>query len=453
MKYTTFIIITILFFSNSFAKIIDQAIVIIENDVITQSEFEKKFNFIMNQYRIAGQPMPSNIKTLKKQILEHMINTRLQLQYAERNGLEVKEWMLDKAMENMAKKNGVTLTEFREQIINQGLNYKIYRSVMREDLITREVQRRIISNRVRISQKEIKEFIKHQSHVFKQNDEYKISNILVALSETPSMNEKLEAEKKILMIKNKFINGKKFSDLAKNYSDSGSALSGGNLGWKKISQIPKMFLKDLEKLNSGQISNIINSSNGYYLFYLEDKKEMKNIEIKERKTRHILIKTNAIVTNEIAFNKLNELKKRIERGESFANLARAHSDDTMSAANGGMLGWAAAGSFVPEYEDQLDKLPLNKISEPFSSQFGWHIMELLEKRNQDNTEVIMKNLAKKHITASRSGEVIDSWIIELKSKNYVKYIDEKSSKNNISSDNKAINYDEINKQLWDPFSE
>mgnify|MGYP005642104163 FL=1 len=453
MKYTTFIIITILFFSNSFAKIIDQAIVIIENDVITQSEFEKKFNFIMNQYRVAGQPMPSNIKTLKKQILEHMINTRLQLQYAERNGLEVKEWMLDKAMENMAKKNGVTLTEFREQIINQGLNYKIYRSVMKEDLITREVQRRIISNRVRISQKEIKEFIKHQSHVFKENNEYKISNILVALSETPSMNEKLEAEKKILMIKNKFINGKKFSDLAKNYSDSGSALSGGNLGWKKISQIPKMFLKDLEKLNSGQISNIINSSNGYYLFYLEDKKEMKNIEIKERKTRHILIKTNAIVTNEIAFNKLKELKKRIERGESFANLARAHSDDTMSAANGGLLGWAAAGSFVPEYEDQLDKLPLNKISEPFSSQFGWHIMELLEKRNQDNTEAIMKNLAKKHITASRSGEVIDSWIIELKSKNYVKYIDEKSSKNNISSDNKAINYDEINKHLWDPFSE
>ena len=453
MKYTTFIIITILFFSNSFAKLLDQAIVIIENDVITQSEFEKKFNFIMNQYRVAGQPAPSNIKTLKKQILEHMINTRLQLQYAERNGLEVKEWMIDKAMENMANKNGVTLTEFREQIINQGLNYKIYRSVMREDLITREVQRRIISNRVRISQKEIKEFVKHQSHVFKENNEYKISNILVALSETPSMNENLEAEKKILMIKNKFINGEKFSNLAKNYSDSGNALSGGNLGWKNISQIPKMFLKDLEKLNSGQISNIIKSSNGYYLFYLEDKKEMKNIEIKERKTRHILIKTNAIVTNEIAFNKLKELKKRIERGESFANLARAHSDDTMSAANGGILDWAAAGSFVPEYEDQLDKLPLNKISEPFSSQFGWHIMELLEKRNQDNTEAIMKNLAKRHITASRSGEVIDSWIIELKSKNYVKYIDEKSSKNNISSDNKAINYDEINKQLWDPFSE
>ena len=453
MKYTTFIIITILFFSNSFAKLLDQAIVIIENDVITQSEFEKKFNFIMNQYRVAGQPAPSNIKTLKKQILEHMINTRLQLQYAEQNGLEVKEWMIDKAMENMAKKNGVTLTEFREQIINQGLNYKIYRSVMREDLITREVQRRIISNRVRISQKEIKEFVKHQSHVFKENNEYKISNILVALSETPSMNENLEAKKKILMIKNKFINGEKFSNLAKNYSDSGNALSRGNLGWKKISQIPKMFLKDLEKLNSGQISNIIKSSNGYYLFYLEDKKEMKNIEIKERKTRHILIKTNAIVTNEIAFNKLKELKKRIERGESFANLARAHSDDTMSAANGGMLGWAAAGSFVPEYEDQLDKLPLNKISEPFSSQFGWHIMELLEKRNQDNTEAIMKNLAKRHITASRSGEIIDSWIIELKSKNYVKYIDEKSSKNNISIDNKAINYDEINKQLWDPFSE
>ncbi len=453
MKYTTFIIITILCFSNSFAKLLDQAIVIIESDVITQSEFQRKLNFIKNQYRLAGRPMPADTTSLQKQILEHMINTRLQLQYAKRNGLEVKEWMIDKAMENMARKSEITLTEFREQIIKQGLDYKIYRSVMREDLITREVQRRIISQRVRISQKEIKEFIEHQSHVFKENNEYKIFNILVSLSETPSINEKLKAEKKILMIKNKFISGKKFSDLARNYSDSGNALTGGDLGWRKIGQIPKMFLKDLEKIDVGQISNVIESSNGYYLFYLEDKKEMENIEIEERKTRHILIKTNAVITNEVAFNKLKELKKRIERGESFADLARAHSDDTMSAANGGILGWSAAGSFVPEYEDQLDKLPLNKISEPFSTQFGWHIMELLDKRNQDNTEIIMNNLAKKHITASRSGEVIDSWLIELKSKNYIKYIDEASSKNNISSSNEIINYNEDNKKNWDPFSE
>ena len=179
MKYTTFIIITILCFSNSFAKLLDQAIVIIESDVITQSEFQRKLNFIKNQYRLAGRPMPADTTSLQKQILEHMINTRLQLQYAKRNGLEVKEWMIDKAMENMARKSEITLTEFREQIIKQGLDYKIYRSVMREDLITREVQRRIISQRVRISQKEIKEFIEHQSHVFKENNEYKIFNILV----------------------------------------------------------------------------------------------------------------------------------------------------------------------------------------------------------------------------------------------------------------------------------
>ena len=453
MKYTAFIIITILCFSNSFAKLLDQAIVIIDNDVITQSEFQKKLNFIMNQYRIAEKPMPSDTKALQKQILDHMINTRLQLQYAKRNGLEVKEWMIDKAMENMARKSEITLTEFREQIIEKGLNYKMYRSVMREDLITREVQRRIISQRVKISQKEIQEFIEHQSHVFKENNEYKISNILVSLSETPSINEKLKAEKKISMIKNKFINGKKFSDLARNYSDSGNALTGGDLGWRKIGQIPKMFLKDLEKIDVGQISNVIESSNGYYLFYLEDKKEMENIEIEERKTRHILIKTNAVITNEVAFNKLKGLKKRIERGELFSDLARAHSDDTMSASNGGILGWAAAGSFVPEYEDQLDKLPLNKISEPFSTQFGWHIMELLEKRNQDNTEIIMKNLAKRHITASRAREVIDSWLIEIKSKNYIKYVDEASNKNNISNDDEIINYNENNKKNWDPFSE
>ncbi|MEL0102380.1 MAG: peptidylprolyl isomerase [Gammaproteobacteria bacterium] len=305
-----------------------------------------------------------------------------------------------------------------------------------------------MAEKIRISNKEIEEFIKHKSHVFKENNQYKISNILISLPESPSINEKMKAKKKIDMIKEKFKKGENFSSLAKNYSDSGNAMNGGDLGWRKLSEVPKIFVNEVENLQKGNISKTIETVNGYYICYLEDKKEVINSKIQEKKARHILIKKNAIVTDEVAKNKLLELKTRIANGESFSDIARAHSDDTMSAASGGELEWAGPGSFVPEFEDKIDSLPLNKISEPFSTQFGWHILEVLGKRDQDNTEIIKKNMARKYITSSRSREVIDAWIIELKEKNYIKYVTE-----NARNNSGLLKEKNINQQLWDPFSE
>ena len=450
MKRTLFIIIILLFYKSSYSKILDQAIVIIENDVITQNEFQKKINFVISQYKINNQPIPNDLQAFRKQILDHMINARLQVNYATRQGLEIQEWMIDKAMENLAQRSGLSLSEFRQNLIDKKMDYNTYRNVIKEELITREVQRRIVAEKIKISNKEIEEFIMHKSHVFKENNQYKISNILVSLSENPSMNEKIEAKNKIDMIKEKFNKGEKFSSLARNYSDSGNAMSGGDLGWRKLSEVPKIFINELENLQKGNVSNIIETVNGYYICFLEDKKEVINAKIQERKARHILIKKNAIVTDDVAKNKLLELKMRITNGESFSDIARAHSDDTMSAASGGELEWAGVGTFVPEFEDQIDNLPLNQISTPFSTQFGWHILEVLGKRDQDNTEIIKKNMARKYITSSRSREVIDAWLIELKENNYIKYVTENDNNFNNSSLSREKN---IEQQLWDPFSE
>jgi peptidyl-prolyl cis-trans isomerase SurA len=448
MKHILLIIIILLFYKNAYSKILDQAIVIIENDIITQNEFQKKINFVIAQYKINNQPLPNDIEAFRKQILDHMISARLQINYANKQGLEIQEWMIDKTMENLAQRSGLSLSEYRQDLINKKLDYNTYRNVIKEELITREVQRRIVAEKIRISNKEIEEFIKHKSHVFKENNQYKISNILISLPESPSINEKIKAKKKIDMIKEKFKKGENFSSLAKNYSDSGNAMNGGDLGWRKLSEVPKIFVNEVENLQKGNISKTIETVNGYYICYLEDKKEVINSKIQEKKARHILIKKNAIVTDEVAKNKLLELKTRIANGESFSDIARAHSDDTMSAASGGELEWAGPGSFVPEFEDKIDSLPLNKISEPFSTQFGWHILEVLGKRDQDNTEIIKKNMARKYITSSRSREVIDAWIIELKEKNYIKYVTE-----NARNNSGLLKEKNINQQLWDPFSE
>ena len=450
MKNITLIIL-ILFSTGSFAKILDQAIVIIENDVITQAEYQNRLKFVIDQYRLTGNPLPNDLDAFRQQILDQMIITRLQMHYAQNNGLIVKEWMVDKAMENMAQKSKVTLSEFREEMIQKGVDYNTYRNVIKQELATREVQRRIISERIKISKKEIEDFLKHKSHIFKEDNQYKISNILISLTETPSINEKMNAKNKIKMVRDKFEGGEKFSSLARSYSDSGNSMSGGDLGWRKISEVPGIFLEDLEKLEKGAISNIIETINGFYIFYLEDKKEVDNIQIEERKARHILIKKNALITDDIAKDRLLELKLRIENGEKFSDLARAYSDDTMSAADGGDLAWSARGTFVPEFDDKIDNLSLNKISDPFSTQFGWHILEVLGKRNQDNTEIVKKNLAKKYLISSRSNEVLDSWIIELKEKNYIRYISDNSNKSISNTLNKK-NYIKKQKQ-WDPFSE
>ena len=447
MKNIIFIIATILFHTNSFAKILDQAIVIIENDVITQSELERKLNYIISRYKVSGNPLPEDTSAMQEQVLAQMVNVRLQLHYAERIGLELQEWMVDKAMENIAKNSGVSLSEFREKIMKQGIDYDLYRNEVKEDLFTREIQRRIVAERVKISTTEIDNFIKHKSHIFKENNQYKISSILISLSETPTKDEKLLAKNKIKMIQKKLLDGEKFFNLAQNYSDSGNALSGGSLGWRKMSEVPAIFLKEMEGLKKDSISGIIETINGFYIFYLEDKKETTNTQIEERKVRHILIKTNAIITDKKAQDNILAIKIRIENGEPFSDLAQSHSDDTMSAASGGELEWAGPGSFVPEFEDKIDTLPLNKISEPFFTQFGWHILEVLGKRNQDNSDIVMKNMARKHLTSSRADEVIDSWIIELKDDNYIKYILENQDQPNYAIENKKIDI----KKIWNPF--
>ena len=447
MKFKLLIIFFLLFNTVAFSKILDQAIVIIENDVITQTEYQKKLRFILNQYQLTGSQPPQDMEAFYKQVLENMIQKRLQIQFARKAGLEIKEWMIDKSMENMAKRANLSLIDFREKIIESGVDYSVYRENLKEDLITREIQRRVISQRIKISEKEIDEFIEHQSHVFKENNEYKISLVLVSVKETPSINEKNAAKSKIKMVKEKFLSGENFASLARMYSDSGNALDGGDLGWRKISEVPEIFLSSLENMDKGDISEIIETLNGFYVFFLEDKKEMENVEIEERKVRHILIKTNAIVTNDIAENKLKELKSRINSGESFSDLAKAYSEDTMSAANGGELEWSPPGTFVPQFEDKIDLLPLKEISEPFLTQFGWHILEVLEKRKQDNTEIIKRNLARQYLISGRSREVIDSWIIELKEKNFIKYVTESNKKSFISNNKKSP------QQRWDPFSE
>ncbi|MEC7885931.1 MAG: peptidylprolyl isomerase [Pseudomonadota bacterium] len=437
MKYFLAFVFLCTLAQTSNSQLIDQAIVIIGDDVITEREFVRRFEFVKIQYRLTGRRIEDE-ESLKKELLDHLVDVRLHLNFAKENNINLSTVALNNAMQNLAKRSGSSLEVFREKIIDEGLDYDLYRKQIQEDLIVQQVKRSVVAANVQASQQEIKDFLEHKSDLLKVDSEYKISMILI-----PDSSSGINAEDKIRSIRDRIIKGEKFSDLALSYSQSSNAVDGGDMGWRKLKDIPTVFHKYLDSLIIGQISDVIANEDNFYLIYLEDKKDIDNFEVEESLARHILIKTNAIIDDETAIAKLSSLKYRLENGENFSDLARAHSDDKVSAANGGDLGWIGPGATVPKFEEQLSMLNINEISDPFLTQFGWHIIKVIDKRKQNNSKAIRENMARRYIIGSKSNEVLDEWIKKVRGQTFIKYL--------LTFENQEINPIVI-EENWDPFS-
>ncbi|MBH32384.1 MAG: hypothetical protein CMD90_01910 [Gammaproteobacteria bacterium] len=437
MKYFSVFVFLYTLTQISNSQLIDQAIVIIGDDVITEREFVKRLEFVKIQYKLTGRRIEDE-ESLKKELLDHLVDVRLHLSFAKQNNINLSTAALNNAMQNLAKRSGSSLEVFREKVIDEGLDYDLYRQQIQEDLIVQQVKRSVVAANVQASQQEIKDFLEHKSHLLKVDSEYKISMILI--SDSPS---EIDTEGKIRSIRDRIMGGEKFSGLAIRYSQSSNAVDGGDMGWRKLKDIPTIFHKYLDNLVIGQVSDIIVNEDNFYLIYLEDRKDIDNFEVEENLARHILIKTNAIVDDETAIAKLSSLKYRLENGENFSDIARAHSDDKVSAANGGDLGWLGPGVTVPKFEEQLSMLSINEISDPFLTQFGWHIIKLIDKRKQNNSKTIRENMARRYIIGSKSNEVLAEWIKKVRGQTFIKYL--------LTFENQETN-PIIIEENWDPFS-
>ncbi len=417
--FLTFSLLVITFTSSANTKLLDRIVAVVENDVIMESELRQRASVIVKQFEGNPEAIPPK-DVLIEQILQRLIVERLQLQLAEQRGIQIDELSLDQAMRNLAKRNRMTLEQFREVLIKQDLDYVAYREQVRNEMLLDQLRRRTISNRVQISDSEVEELVtKADKDLLKKEYEYNVAHILIAVPETPKPGQIEKAQHRASLVHDRARAGNNFSQLAIAASDAQDALQGGELGWRNKTQLPEVFVQQIDTMQAGDVSKIGQSAAGYHIFKVLDRRAIENTMVDQVLARHILIRTNALIDDKEAERKLRDLKARIESGDDFEELARANSEDTGSAVNGGKMDWTVSSNFVPKFKEVVDELEPKKISEPFKSRFGWHIVEVLNKREHDNSQEAMRAEAREQIRQRKFEEETELWLRQLRDESYI----------------------------------
>lgn len=401
-------------------QLLDKIVAVVNEDVVLLSELENQVLYFKTQLKHKNIPLPAE-SILRKQVLERLIIEQLQLQEAESRGIQVDDVMLNTAVKQMATQNQMSLEEFRQRLISEGHDYIQFREDLRKEIIINQIRQRTVSSRILISEQEINDYLSNEKISGEEDIQYLVSHIMISIPEAASPEVIEKARKRVENVYKDLQTGQDFARLAIAESEGHDALEGGNLGWRQINQLPSLFAKALGALKKGEFSKPIRSPSGFHILKLEDKKGEKRHIIPQIHARHILIIPNAIVSDDDARKKLTEFRERIQQGESFGELAKLHSEDPGSAVNNGDLGWSTPDIYVPQFRKVVETLPVNKISEPFKSDYGWHIAEVLGRREHDDTEEHRRNLARRHIFERKAAEEEELWIRRLRDEAYIDY--------------------------------
>ncbi len=409
------------FSSNLKAETLDRIIAIVEEDVILDQELNQEVTVIVQKIKANQMPMPPET-ILRKQVLERLIMQKLQHQLAQRSGAQVSDEMLEAAISNIAKENKMSLQQFKETFKSEGLNYEQFAKKVKNEIILEQLRLREISNRIKVTDREVQHYLETRSGI-NADVSYHLGHILVALPEGARAKEIQTARAKADKIVNKLRSGEDFTQLAMRVSEGNKALTGGDLGWRTIEQMPTVFTDIVPTLKKDEIADPIRSPSGFHIIKVLDLKGVINLDethiVTSTKARHILIKTNELMNDEDARQKLIGLKERIKEGDNFATLARSHSEDTASALKGGDLGWVTSGVLVPAFEQTMSSLAPGEISDPIQTPFGWHIIQVLERKEQDDSGEFGKSQIKEQIRRRKIEEETELWMRRLRSEAFV----------------------------------
>ena len=399
---------------------LDRIIAIVNDDVITQYELNDHIKLVVNQLNKQGTPLPPQ-DVLQKQLLERLINDRVQLQYAKETGVRVDDTQLEKTLERIAEGNKMSLQAMREALESEGVNFNRFREEIRAEIIMTRLKEREVDNKIVVTDSEIANYLKSQEALAGKEDEYNLAHIMVLVPEQASPEQikakRARAEQALAQIKN----GADFAQIAVGYSDAGDALQGGVLGWRPAGRLPTIFLEALRSMQTGEVSPVLRSANGFHIFKLLDKRSKDSaMEVQQTHARHILIKTSELLSESEGRTRLLNLKERLDNRADFAELARLHSEDG-SAAQGGDLGWLTPGDTVPEFERAMNTLKIGQTSDPVRSPFGWHLIQVMERRNQDISRDRQRLLARQVLRARKSDEAHEEWLRQLRDSAYVEY--------------------------------
>jgi peptidyl-prolyl cis-trans isomerase SurA len=399
---------------------IDHIVAVVNNEVITAFQLDTRIQLAIRQLKSQNVPLPP-LDALRHQMLERMITEKVQLQFAQQTGIRVDDVQLDRALQRIAASNNMGLEQFRQAVEHDGVPFSKFREEIRNEIVLTRLREREADNRVTVSDAEVEHFFASPQAQGLGETEYNIAHILIQVPEQASPEQiqarKAKAEEALAELKK----GANFGQVAARYSDAPDALQGGELGWRPASRIPEMFLGPLNSLQLGEVSGVLRSPNGFHIIRLNDKRGRDvPMVVQQTHARHILIKVNELVSEEDAKRRLLALKERIEHGADFAELARLNSEDG-SAAKGGDLGWLSPGDTVPEFERAMDALPVGAISDPVHTPFGWHLIQVLERRKQDVTNEKRRLQARMEIHARKAEEAYQEFVRQLRDQAHVEY--------------------------------
>ncbi|WP_334079106.1 peptidylprolyl isomerase [Microbulbifer sp. M83] len=398
---------------------LDRVVAVVDDDVVMASELQQRLNTIQNQIRTQQVQAPP-MDVLRRQVLEQLIIERLQLQMAQRAGVSVSDAELEQAIARVQQNAGSSPEEFRQRLEADGITMREFREQIRREILIRRVEQGSVNNRIQITDQDIDNFLRSKEGEFWKSPQFELGHILIPVSASAPADEVQEAREKAERLAQQISAGANFRELAIANSAGQNALSGGDLGWRKTVELPGLFANALDGLGVGDVSEPFRSDAGFHLLKIHAQRGSNEQVVEQTKVRHILVKTSAIRDDDAAYNLLIDLRKQLLDDEAkFDELAREHSEDIGTMLAGGDLGWSMPGQFVPEFTQAMNNTPVGEISMPFKSQFGWHILRVDGRRNQDMTDQYIRNQAANLLRNRRYEEELQNWRREIRDQAFV----------------------------------
>jgi peptidyl-prolyl cis-trans isomerase SurA len=400
-------------------EMLDRVAAVVNDGVVLASELDDQMTIVTERLKQQKLELPPQ-NVLRQQVLERLILQEIEAQRANKAGLKVPDETLNSALSEVAQRNNLPLSQLPEALQQQGIDYAAYREDMRKELTLGLLRQRDVLQRIAITPREIDQYMEKEAKLPSADEEYNVSHILIAVPQEATPGQLDESAKLAQDVYTRAKGGEDFAKLALAYSKSQTALEGGSLGWRKGGELPTFLTDTIAKLKPGEVGEPLRTPTGFHIIRLNDVRGggKKNLESQVH-VRHILMKTTELADDATIKLKLNTLRDRILKGEDFAGLAQVNSQDPGSGAEGGDLGWTGPGTFVPEFEAAIAGLKDGEISEPFHTQYGWHIAQVLGRRQFDNTNDVKRRQAIEAIRASKADEETELWLRRLRDDAYV----------------------------------
>ena len=413
-----FLICTFSLNINSKIELLDRVIAVVDSGVIMETQLNSRVQEVIQRLKSTKAELPP-LNLLEEQVLNRLIIEEIQMQIADRAGIKISDSELNQTLSRIASQNKLSLEEFRLAIEQDGGSYKAFRETIRKELIIGRVQRGKVGSRVDISEQEIENFINSEEGRTELAEQYDVQHILISMKSGLNENESQAIKEKAEEILMRLEKGESFEKLAATYSAGQKALEGGFLGWRTSAELPTLFAENISSLKVGETSNLIRSGAGFHILRLNDKRGNTVKFMDQTLSRHILVQPSEIRTENQAEMLIRDIHRRLIEGEDFKQLARQYSEDPGSKMDGGNLGWANPGEYDPAFEKTLNATKIGEISEPVKSTFGWHIIEVLDRRNEDVSQEEQKNRAYQIIYERKFEQELESTLIELRAEAYV----------------------------------